>query len=190
MAIGLIGVLLLCTPPIASFARLPTGESLSELYLLGPEHIADGYPHNVTQGIDYLIYLGVENHMGESMYYKALVKFRNASEPLPNIGERTPSSLPKLYSYNIFLKDGQVWEDSLVFSFANVTFGQNISSVSRINVNGVWTGIGKSTVFDNATSEYRYDLFVELWVYNVQNDTFVYHNRYTNLRFNMLPQGQ
>ncbi len=184
--IGFIAVLLIFVPPIESLIYVPCSESFSEIGLIGPEHTTSGYPYHVSQGVEYSIYVDVGNHMGRSMYYRVLVKFQNSSESLPGASEGDPSSSPALYSYDIFLKDGQVWEDSLTFSFANATFGQNMSLIDRMNINGSWKDVGKNTAFDNATGEYRYNLLVELWIYDVPSDTFVYHNRYVSLHLDMM----
>ena len=44
VAVGLIGVLLIASPAIAGAIRLPGGEQFSELYLLGPDQMAENYP--------------------------------------------------------------------------------------------------------------------------------------------------
>jgi uncharacterized membrane protein len=145
----------------------------------------DGYPFNVSAGGAYSVFLGVGNHMGEAEYYRAVVKFRNASEPLPNATEGVASSLPVLYAYNVFLSDGQVWEGALNFSFGDVVFGQNASSVGRMRVNDVWVNVDKNGVLENATNGYFYQVFFELWVYNTVSSDFEFHNRFVTLWLNM-----
>ncbi len=184
IAIGAVGVFSLFIPSVAPFIRLPVGESFSELYLLGPERLASGFPHNITSGTSYTIYIGVSNHMRQAEYYRAMVKFRNASEPMPNTAQGTASSLPALYSYNVVLSDGQVFETPLTFSFSNITLQQNASIVGDITVNGLSNKVNKSSLLDNVTNEYRYEIFVELWIYSGKNGDFVYHNRYVGLYLN------
>ncbi|MFB3890236.1 MAG: DUF1616 domain-containing protein [Candidatus Bathyarchaeia archaeon] len=184
-AIGVLGVVVLFIPTVASFVPVPSGETFSELYLLGSERMMSEYPYNVAPDTEYTVYLGTVNHMGRTEYYRALVKFRNTTEPLPNTAEGTPSNIPTVYSYNIILGDGQTWERTLSFSVANVTFAQNESSVGSIGINGVWTEVHKSTLPDNTTGEYKYGLLVELWVYDTAKSDFVYHNRFVNLNLNM-----
>src|SRR5271157_3096563 len=89
--VGLIGVIL-CFVPTGIKLTISSREQFSELYVLSPQHTTQNYPFNVSVGSSYKVYLDVENHMGSSMYYAAEVKFRNASEPLPN--DTVPSSLP------------------------------------------------------------------------------------------------
>ena len=48
VVIGLIGVLLIATPALAGFIHLPGGEQFSELYLLGPNQMAENYPFNIA----------------------------------------------------------------------------------------------------------------------------------------------
>jgi hypothetical protein len=185
MAVGLIGVLVFSVPSALLLVRLPSGERFSELYVLGPTHMMDGYPFNVSAGGVYSVFLGVGNQMGESEYYRVVVKFRNASEPLPNATEGVASSLPELYAYNVFLSDGQVWEGALSFSFSDVAFGQNVSSVGRMRVNDAWVNVDKSAVWDDASKGFYYQLFFELWIYNATVSGFQFHNRWVGLWLNM-----
>jgi uncharacterized membrane protein len=185
MVVGLIGVIVFSVPSALVLVRLPSGERFSELYVLGPSRMADGYPFNVSAGSTYSVFLGVGNQMGESEYYRVVVKFRNASEPLPNATEGVASSLPELYAYNVFLSDGQVWEGALNFSFSDVTFGQNVSSVGRMRVNDVWVNVDKSAVWDETKNGFYYQLFFELWIYNVETGVFQYHDRYCGIWLNM-----
>jgi len=46
----LSGILLIATPAISEVLRFPTGEQFSELYILGPEHMAENYPFNIVVG--------------------------------------------------------------------------------------------------------------------------------------------
>ena len=186
--VGLIGTLLFAIPSLALTVQLPGGERFSELYVLGPTRMAEGYPFSVSAGGSYLVFLGVGNHMGEAEYYRAVVKFRNVSEPLPNATEGVASSLPVLYAYEVFLSDGQVWEGALNFSFSDVVFGQNVSSVGRMRVNDVWVNVDKMAVWDETKNGFYYQLFFELWIYNATVSGFQFHNRWVGLRLNMSRQ--
>ena len=188
MAVGLIGVIVFSVPSALVLVRLPSGERFSELYVLGPTRMAEGYPFNVSAGPEYRVYLGVGNHMGEAEYYRVVVKFRNASEPLPNATAGVASSLPVLYAYNVFLSDGQVWEGALNFSFSDVVFGQNVSSVGRMRVDDVWVNVDKSVVWDETNNGFYYQLFFELWIFNATVSGFQFHNRWVGFWLNMSRQ--
>jgi uncharacterized membrane protein len=69
-------------------------ERFSELYILGPGKMAEGYASNVRAGETYKIFLRVGNYMGSSAYYALPVKLRSRVEPLPNSTTGTPSPLP------------------------------------------------------------------------------------------------
>jgi hypothetical protein len=159
------------------------GEEFSELYVLDSGHMAEDYPFNVSSGVSYLVYLGVGNHMGSSAYYGVDVKFRNASEPLPN--GTVPSSLPVLYEYRVFLEDGQVWENALDFSFSGVFFAGNSCSVGRVRVNGFEFEMDKTAVWDNESNGFYYQLLVELWAYNQTIEGLSYDDRFVSLWLNM-----
>jgi hypothetical protein len=167
------------------FGRFPGGEQFSELYVLGPTHMAEGYPFNVSAGRDYSVYLGVGNHLGSVAYYQVVVKLRNSQEVLPNSTTGVASPLPALYSYDVFLTDGQVWEEDLVFSFPNVVIEGDVSSLRWISINKALFVVDKSAVWDNDNRGYFYQLFVELWVYNSTGSSFSFHNRFTALWLNV-----
>ena len=55
---GLIGVLLIATPALSgAIPSLPGGAQFSELYLLGPDHMAENYPFNIAVGQNYSVYV-------------------------------------------------------------------------------------------------------------------------------------
>jgi hypothetical protein len=185
VAVGLIGVLGFSLFSVVLFARGPPGEVFSELYVLGPGHMAEGYPFNVSAGGSYMVYLGVRNHMGGSVYYEVDVKFRNSTESLPNATSGEASSLPVAYRYRVFLGDEGVWEAPLNFSLLNVGFAGNVSSVGKVDVNGVVVDVNKVSVWDNATGGFYYQVFIELWRYNVTTRSLGFDRRFVALWLNV-----
>jgi hypothetical protein len=183
--VGLLGVLVFSVPGALVFVRLPGGERFSELYVLGPGHMAEGYPFDVGENASYLVYLGVRNDLGSAAYYVVYVKFRNQTEPLPNSTAGVPSSLTPLYEYRLFLQDGQSWEQPLTFSFSQLSAVQNRSVVGGLSMNGVTLSVNRPGVWDDESKGYYYELFMELWVYDVASDAFQFHNRYVGLWLNM-----
>jgi hypothetical protein len=184
-AVGLIGVLILASPTLGLVLHLPGGEKFSELWVLGPGHMAENYPFNVRENESYLVYVGVGNHMGSSTYYVVYVKFRNETEPLPNATAGTPSVLAPLYTYRVFIEDNGGGEVSLAFSFSNVSFSGNQSTVGNLVINGVSSSVGKSASWDAVNSVYYYELFMELWIYDPASDVSSFHNRFVALQLNM-----
>jgi hypothetical protein len=185
MSAGLIGILLFASPTLSLVLRLPGGEKFSELWILGPEHMAEDYPFNVEAGEEYLVYVGVGNHMGCSAYYVVYVKFRNQNEPLPNATAGTPSPLPPLFEFRLFVEDGKSWEAPLRFSFSSVSFSENRSFVGSLMINGVGFSLDKLAYWDAEYSGYFYQLFLELWIYDVESDNFQFHNRFVGIWLNM-----
>jgi len=185
VAVGLVGILLLASPALALVLHLPSGEKFSELYILDPEHMAEDYPFNVSAGGEYLVYLGVGNHLGNAAYYEVLVKLRNSSDALPNDTSGVASDLPVLYHYEAFLADGQTWEGALNFSFSNVGFGENMSSVGMMRFNDTWVEVNKNAAWDSENSGYFYQLVSELWLYDTTSDSFSFHDRFVTRWLNM-----
>jgi hypothetical protein len=185
IVVGLIGVLVFNVPSLMLFVHLPGGERFSELYVLGPGHMAEGYPFNVGAGVDYGVFLGVGNHLGRPAYYEVVVKMRNATEPLPNATSGVPSPLPVLYAYEVFLSEGQTREEALVFRFDDVTSGLNVSSVGKIRVNDAWANVNETAVWNSENNGYYYQVFAELWLYDAKGNSFGFHNRFVSLWLNM-----
>jgi len=183
--VGLIGVLLFASPTLGLALRLPSGEKFSELWVLGPGHMAEDYPFNVKSDERYLIYVGVGNNMGSSAYYTVCVKFRNQSEPLPNATAGMPSPLPPLFEYRVFVEDGEGWEAPLTFSFSGVSFLENQSLVESLMINDVAFRVDKSALWSEENNGYYYQLFIELWVYEAEFDEFQFHNRFVGIWLNM-----
>jgi hypothetical protein len=185
VAVGLIGVLLFASPVLSLVVHLPGDERFSELWVLGPGHIAEDYPFNVRENESYLVYVGVGNHLGSSAYYVLYVKFRNETEPLPNSRAGTPSVLQPLYTYRVFIKDNGSGEVPLTFSFSNVSFSNNQSNVGNLVINGVSSSVDKSASWDAVNSGHYYQLFIELWIYDPVLDGPSYHNRFVNRWLNV-----
>jgi uncharacterized membrane protein len=183
-AVGLIGVIVCCVPGIAALVRLPGGEKFSELYILGPGHMAEDYPFNVRVSVECRVYLGVGNYMGESAQYAVYLKLRNASESLPNVTSSTPSTLPVLLEYRVFLTNGETWERALNFSFSDIVVNGNVSSVGKLRLNDAVLDVNKTAAWDKEHNGFYYQLFMELWIFNSTSREFDFHDRFVGLWLN------
>jgi hypothetical protein len=185
MVAGLIGIIVLSIPSALVLVHPSGGERFSELYVLGSGHTAEGYPFNVSAGENYLVYLGVGDRLGSAAYYEVVLKLRNSSEPLPNATSGVASPLPVLYRYEVFLTDGQTWEGALNFSFSDVVFGENVSSVGMMRVNDDWVVVNKIAAWDSENSGYFYEVIAELWLYDSASSSLSFNDRFIALWLNM-----
>ncbi|MEM3551393.1 MAG: DUF1616 domain-containing protein, partial [Candidatus Bathyarchaeia archaeon] len=173
------------SPTLAMIINLPGGERFTELWILGPEHMAENYPFNIVSGQVCNISLGIANHMGCLEYYVVYVKLRNQSEPLPNSTLGTPSSLDPLFEYRVFLRNGEIWEKNpLLFSF-EFSFSDGLCNVSRLILDGYPLNVNKTVFWDAENKGYYLMLFFELWIYNSGDSSFQYHNRFVSLWLNL-----
>ena len=177
--------LLILSPTLVSVVALPSGERFSEIWMLGPNHVAEDYPFNVRENEPYLVYLDVGNHLGISAYYVLNVKFRNQNEPLPNATTGLASPLASLYEYRLFVADNASGEVPLTFQFSRVSFSGGNVFVGDLIVNGVSFPVGETVSWDADKSGYYFQLFVELWIYNSASDGFSYSNRFVSRWVNM-----
>ena len=184
-----VGVLalLVASPALQRLLIYPQTEFFTELWLLGPEHKGENYPFNITRNENYNVFLGVANHLGHGAYYVVQVKFRNLTQSGADSFNRTSSSLPSLYSIAAIVADKETWELPVVFSF-DYAYDVNVSQVyfNRVMFNDVVLDLnGSSAAWDPQRSGFFGNLFFELWIYNDTIGNFQYHERYTDLKFNM-----
>lgn len=170
--------LVIVGPTLALVVSFPAGERFSELYLLGPGHMAEGYPFNVQAGTEYSVVLGAVNHMGAMQYYIVYAKLRNQTEPLPNATAATPSLLEPLLEYRMFLRDGQVWEKNVVFALEQVSFDGNSCGIAKLRIDSNAFNVSKLAVWDQASRGFYCQLFFEMWIYNATVSGFQFHNRF------------
>ena len=185
VAVGLIGVLLISTPALASFIHPPGDDRFSELYLLGPNQKATNYPYNIGVGQNYTVYVGVGDELGSSVYYTLYVKFGNKTDQMPDVALGRPSSLPPLYEYRFSLQNGANWMSLLTFSVSNASIVGNNSQISTLQINGDTFKVDKTATRASNGTTFTYQLLFELWIYNVQTESVEFNNRYVDLQLNL-----
>ena len=162
-----------------------TGEEYSEMWILGLDHTIGDFPLVVSANEAYRIYLGASNHLGEMGYYSIRVKLRNQVEPSADIIDGLPSPLQPVFEYRFFLNDDETREKECYFSFDQVSFEGNVSTVSRLSIDGHSLDIDKEAVRDEENNGFYYQLFFELWLYNAASPGFEFHNRSVGLWINV-----
>jgi hypothetical protein len=184
ISIGLIGALLIASVAISGLISSPQSEHFSELYLLGPERMAQGYPHNIVPNQNYTIYLDVANHLDSTTYYLVYIKLLNASDALPDGTARTASPAQKLYEYRILIQDEHIFESLLTFSFSNTTVTNEQLTIGNLHVNGENISVNKAAAWNSTTSEYQYKLLFELFIHNSESHLADFNNRFVYLKLN------
>ena len=182
-----LGLALLAASPVLGVVVSFEGgsEKFSEFWLLGPNHVANDYPFAVGADETYRIFVGVGNHMGSSEYYKVFVKFRNSTQSLPDVNGSEPSSLPPLYESMFFVADEEVWESPMTFGFKDVSVEGDVLSVGDVIVNGVTFPVDASAIWDSERGGFYFQLFFELWRYDVGCQAFRFHDRFVGLLLNL-----
>lgn len=168
-------------PALFAVAPLPGGESFSELWILGENHVLGSGTLNVLINTPYTVYLGVSNHMGSLEYYTVYVKLRSQAQAFQENGTPEPSSLESIFQYRLFLENNETWEKDFTFSFEKVSFEQNESRVSLLSINDNNVSVDTTGVRDESDGGFYYQLAFELWIYNSTTSAFQYHDRYVSL---------
>ena len=185
VVIALIGVLLIASPAIAGAIRLPGGEKFSEIYLLGPNQMAENYPSNIAVGQNYSVYVNVANQLGSSAYYVLYVKLGNATDELPNTTLGTQSVIPPIYEYRFSLQDTATWQSLLSFTITDATTNPTNSRINTLQINSQTINVDKSATWNTNTTKFSYQLFFELWLYNQQTGSIEYNHRFVSLQLNL-----
>jgi uncharacterized membrane protein len=182
---AIIGSLLIASPAIAGVIRLPEVEQFSELYLLGPERMAQNYPSNIAIGENYSVYVNVGNHLGSSTYYVLYLKLANATDQLSNSTLGIPSPLVPLYEYRLSIPDNTNWQNPLQFSVSKATIKGNNSQINILTINDQTLYLEKSATWNSNNTKFAYQLFFELWLYNETTGLVEFNNRYVSLQLNL-----
>jgi len=172
---------LIAASPALSLISLPSSEEhFSELWILGPGHKVEDYPFNVRVNEQYSIFVGVGNQLGELAYYAVYVKLRNQTQRLPNVKTSEPSPLNSTYEFVFFLADGKTCEIPLIFSFQGEP-----TLISNILINDVVFPVNCFSIWDSDRNGFYYQMFFELWLYNMTIRNFQYHNRFVGIWLNV-----
>jgi len=183
------------TPALNLFVSFSVEERFSELSILDPAHTAKvPNPFNVRVNSEESLFVTVGNHMGGSAYYMVYVKFRNQTQSFPN--STMPSSLAPLYEFRVFLLDGEKWgwvdfEGLVRFKFLEVLRHADTVRVRRMMINNVifeMNSSAKWVVLNMGDFEYSgffFQLFFELWLFDVSSRSFKYHDRFVGVWLNM-----
>ena len=188
VAVTVMAALAVGSPALQRILVYPQSESYTELWLLGPGHLAGGVPYNVISGQSYNLYLGIANHLGEAEYYSIQVKFRNQSQSGPDGLNGTSSSLAPLYTLNVFVADKEGWELPVAFSL-DFSYDETHSLIrfNKLMFNSADLDLtGLETSWDPSRRAFFGNLIFELWIYNSTVGGFQYHERYVDLKFNMI----
>lgn len=182
ITIALIGVLLFASPTIGLLISSPTGEKISELYILGSNNLMNNISAQIKIGSTYSVYVGVGNHLGSSSYYTYYVKLTNTTDDLPST-LKAPSSLPILFESNVFLEDEKSIENLLTFKINNASFLNGRGIINSMNINDQEVAINSEVNWNHSLKGYYYYMFVELWKFNGEITEF--HDRSVYFRFNV-----
>ena len=175
-------------PLLNLLVRFPSNyESFSELSILGPNHTAEGYPFNVRIGEKYNVFVDVSNHLGGPAYYVVYVKLRNQTQPSPNSSRSTPSPLLPLYESRFSIDKGESWEIPFTFAFTNTSHQETNHTLSGIFINDLAFSVDSKSKWDSRWNHHGffYQMFFELWLYDVNSKGFQFHNRFVGIWLNM-----
>ena len=187
IVITLVLTLVAASPVLATVISFQSSsDQFTELWLLGPDRVAGNFPFDVSADEMYTLFVNVVNNMHGTEYYLMQVKFRSIDQLIAeNVASSTPSSISPLYEFRFSIADKDVWESTVNFSFNDVSFVEDTATVGNLVVNGITFPIDSSTTWDSEANSFFFQLFFELWRYNVDLNSFEFDNRYVGIWLNM-----
>lgn len=177
--------LLAVSPLIGEMLPKKDSELFSEIWILGPDHNASGYPSAIKDSVINSVFIGGRNNMGETGYYMVYVKLLNSTFLIRDENVSVVDSLDPLYEFKFFVGNGDVWEIPVSFKFEDLSVSNNILSVGNINVNSINFPNKTYAIFNSEKDGFFFDLSFELWRYNVQDNNFAYDGRFVSLHLKL-----
>lgn len=184
IAISILGLLIIVSTLFIGIIKLPEEKYFSEIYLLGPEQMAQNYPFNIIPNQNYSVYLGVGNHLGATTYYIVNVMLLNNEQMFPESYSEISSSIETLYRCRFLIQNDERFEYPLIFSIANVSIYENKLKVGNLFINGIDYPVNITTLWDSKDSTFEYRLIFELWKFNSNNWLIQSDGTWVSLRLN------
>lgn len=160
-------------------------QRFSEFWVLGSSHMMENYPSNILIGQKEQVFVGVGNHLGCLAYYIVYVKIRNQTQAAPDMTTLTPSPLAPLYEFRFVIADGETWETPVVFSFLEASRSGDLLNVTKISINDAVFSVNSVAMRDSHDMGFYYQLFFELWRYDMTSQGFRFHDRFIGIWLNM-----
>lgn len=180
-------IFVLATLGLAFLAVLPTlvmvvpevgSESFSELWLLDTENKTNYYPFNIDADEVNTVLVGVGNHVGNTQYYLVKLKIRNTTQSLPDLNSSQPSVLSSLYEYHFFVGADEAKQFLVYFELSGVSVSENTLYVDYVIIDDISFPVITSARHDSEDDGYYFQLFFELWRYDLELNRFVFDNRF------------
>jgi len=182
---SLVLMFIVAAPSIGLYVSFPRGEPFSEFWILGSNHLAEDYPFNIRVNETYSVFVGVGNHMGVSSLYLIYVKFRNQTQPLPDVTTSQPSPLAPLHEFRAFVANDAAWETLLAFRISEVSHYDNSVVLRRMSINDAVLEVNASATWNLAHKGFYFQLFLELWRLDEMSQSFQYHGRFVGIWLNV-----
>ena len=148
------------------------GEQYFQVYLLGPNRMAeDYYPNgnsNISQAESVTWYVSVTDLRGLVQFVEIRVKLGNQSLSSPDDLKGTPSPAPVVANFRQFIQDNQTWEIPFVWEISNISSLEGSTRISQLEINNAIYPL--QDVSANNGQNFR--LIFELWTWSEDAASF------------------
>jgi len=159
-------------------------EQFSEIYVLAPNGMAEGYDYLLEPNEDLFLVVGVGNHMGSKKQYLVSGKICEQNY-VPN--SITPSNRSQFFQNQVSLEDEEQNEFPVTFRLLQVDKLDDSVYISIISVNNEIVTVNSTSSWDSEKMGFLFQLFFELWIYDDSISDFTYDNRFVKLWINVSP---
>jgi hypothetical protein len=90
-----------------------------------------------------------------------------------------------LYEYRVSTQDSLYWESPLVFSVSSASISGNNSQIKSLKINNIAFNVDKHVTWNSNSTTFKYQLFIELWLYNSSTNSISFNGRFVNLQLNL-----
>ncbi len=77
------------------------------------------------------------------------------------------------------------WESPCVFSVSSASISGNNSQIKTLKINNVAFNVDKHSKWNSNSTAFKYQLFIELWLYNSSSNSISFNGRFVNLQLNL-----
>lgn len=185
--VGAFILVLVAVSPVFNSINVSLGsnERHSQFILLDSNGRVGDYPLNVQTRKDYTFFVKIVNNLEQSTYYRIFVKLRNQSSIVNEGG--TVNEINFLYESRVLVDDGDFLEIPFQFKILNISSSDNFLIIEKVFLNGKPSNIDCSSDWDSKKDGFYFQLFFELWRYDVLVGDFIYDDKTVGFWFNVNP---
>ncbi|MDG6223220.1 MAG: hypothetical protein QCH99_08170 [Candidatus Bathyarchaeota archaeon] len=180
--IGIMFLVLVSISPVFDLINVfsEKNENYSQFFLLDSNYKVGSYPFAVQANEDYSFFVKIVNKLEQSEYYKILVKLANQTSIVAD-GYGLLSEIDTLCESRVIVDNGNFSEIPFNFQILNTSIYDDFLTIKKVSINGKICNIICSSEWNTNKEGFYFQLFLELWRYDVLIGDFIYDDKTVSL---------